>query len=55
MPIGRPVLGVARFRPFGEQGVGFIEKQNPVVMFRVIEQAGQILFRLAHVLGNHLG
>jgi hypothetical protein len=46
-------VAVLDLAAFAEKGVGFIEKQNRSPLFRCVENAPQILFRLADVFAHN--
>jgi hypothetical protein len=53
--IGEPVVRTADGRPFPEQGVRLVKKENPVAVFGGGEDLFQIFFRLADIFGYQLG
>lgn len=50
-----PVVGRACLGAGAEQGIGFVEKEYPVVLPGPVEQAGQVFLRLSDVFGYHCG
>ena len=51
--IGGAVVGVPRLRAPAEQRVGLVEEQDPLLVLGVIEQARQVLLRLADPFRYH--
>ena len=49
--VGKAVIGTSGFGPCSEQGIGLIKKENPVLVFCLIKNFGEVLLGFAYPFG----
>src|SRR5215467_3790504 len=53
LDIGIAIMSILYLRAFAEKSVSFIEEQDCVAVFSLLENPAQVLFRLPNVLADH--